>query len=136
MSRLAIIKKEKCKPDLCGWECKRVCPINMTGSDAVYEDSDKKAGIDEILCTGCGICPKVCPFDAITIINLPELSNKPPIHQYGPNGFRIFDLPLVQEGAITGIIGSPFENPKKAKSHNVNAAKKPLITLNRIPFFG
>ncbi len=105
MTRLAIIKKEKCKPNLCGWACMRVCPINMTGSDCIYEGDDKKAGIDEILCTGCGICPKHCPFDAITIINLPELSNKPPIHQYGMNGFRIFDLPLIQEGSITGIIG-------------------------------
>ena len=105
MTRLAIIKKEKCKPDLCGWRCMKSCPINMTGSDCIYEDTDKKAGIDEILCTGCGICPKVCPFDALTIINLPELKNKTPIHQYGLNGFRIFDLPLVQEKAITGIIG-------------------------------
>lgn len=105
MARLAIIKKEKCKPNLCGWACMRVCPINMTGSDCIYEGDDKKAGIDEILCTGCGICPKHCPFDAITIINLPELANKPPIHQFGINGFRIFDLPIIQEGSITGIVG-------------------------------
>lgn len=105
MTRIAVIRKEKCKPNLCGWACMKVCPVNMTGSDCIFEDIDKKAGIDEILCTGCGICPKTCPFDAITIINLPELLNQDPIHQYGPNGFRIFNLPLVQEGAITGIIG-------------------------------
>ena len=105
MARLAVIKKEKCKPDLCGWLCMKQCPMNMTDSDCIYEDVDKKAGIDEILCTGCGICPKICPFDAITIINLPELKNDTPIHQYGINGFRIFDLPLIQDKAITGIIG-------------------------------
>lgn len=105
MPRLAIIKKEKCKPDLCGWACKKVCPMNMTGSDCIYTDEKGKAAIDEILCTGCGICPKICPFDALTIINLPEISNKPPIHMYGQNGFRIFDLPLIQEGSIIGIMG-------------------------------
>jgi ATP-binding cassette subfamily E protein 1 len=105
MVRLAVIKKEKCKPDLCGWLCMKQCPINMTDSDCIYEDTDKKAGIDEILCTGCGICPKICPFDAISIINLPELKNTTPIHQYGLNGFRIFDLPLIQDKSITGIIG-------------------------------
>ena len=105
MPRLAIIKKEKCKPDLCGYACKKVCPMNMTGSDCIYEDEKGKAAIDEILCTGCGICPKICPFDALTIINLPEISNKPPIHMYGQNGFRIFDLPLIQEGSIIGIMG-------------------------------
>lgn len=105
MPRLAIIKKEKCKPDLCGYACKKVCPMNMTGSDCIYEDNKGKAAIDEILCSGCGICPKICPFDALTIINLPEISNKSPVHMYGSNGFRIFDLPLIQEGSITGIIG-------------------------------
>ena len=105
MVRLAIIDKSKCKPNSCTWECKRVCPVNMTGSDCVYEGNDKKAEIDEILCTGCGICVKHCPFNALTIINLPELKSETPIHQYGPNGFRIFDLPIVQEKAITGILG-------------------------------
>lgn len=82
------------------------CPVNMTDSECIYEDDGgKKAGIDEILCTGCGICPKICPFDAITIINLPDLKDKTPVHQFGPNGFRIFDLPLLQDGSITGIMG-------------------------------
>lgn len=105
MARLAVIKKEKCKPDLCGWLCMRQCPMNMTDSDCIYKDTDKKAGIDEILCSGCGICPKICPFEAISIINLPELKNSMPVHQYGLNGFRIFDLPLIQDKSITGIIG-------------------------------
>lgn len=103
MPRLAVIEKTKCKPELCGWICMKKCPINMTGADCIYEDN-KKAGIDEILCTGCGICPKICPFDAIEIINLPELKSDP-IHQYGPNGFRIFNLPMIQEGSIIGILG-------------------------------
>ena len=105
MARLAIIDKSKCKPNSCTWECKRVCPVNMTGSDCVYEGNDKKSEIDEILCTGCGICVKHCPFNALTIINLPELKSDTPIHQFGPNGFRIFNLPLIQENSITGILG-------------------------------
>ena len=105
MARLAIIDKSKCKPNSCTWECKRVCPVNMTGSDCIYEGNDKKSEIDEILCTGCGICVKHCPFNALTIINLPELKSDTPIHQFGPNGFRIFNLPLIQENSITGILG-------------------------------
>jgi len=105
MARLAIIDKSKCKPNSCTWECKRVCPVNMTGSDCIYEGTDKKSEIDEILCTGCGICVKHCPFGALTIINLPELKSEDPIHQFGPNGFRIFNLPLIQENSITGILG-------------------------------
>lgn len=105
MVRIAIIDKNKCKPASCNFECQRVCPVNMTGGDCVTMGEDKKAQIDEILCTGCGICPKHCPFHAISIINLPELKDDEPIHQYGKNGFRIFNLPLIQEGKITGIMG-------------------------------
>lgn len=105
MVRLAIVEKEKCKPELCGWLCEKKCPVNMTGANCIYEGPTKKATIDEILCTGCGICPKICPFNALTIINLPEALNKPPINQYGENGFRIFDLPIIQDDSITGIIG-------------------------------
>ncbi|MCA9486170.1 ribosome biogenesis/translation initiation ATPase RLI [Candidatus Woesearchaeota archaeon] len=106
MTRIAIVKKEKCKPNLCGWQCMKSCPVNMKGADCIYEDkTDKKAGIDEILCTGCGICPKICPFDALTIINLPDTKGLEALHQYGLNGFRIFHLPLIQESAITGIVG-------------------------------
>lgn len=104
MVRLAIIKKEKCKPKLCQFACRKVCPVNMMDSKCIYEENDK-AVIDEILCSGCGICPKHCPFDAITIINLPEALNKSPIHQYGKNGFRVFDLPFVQKNSIVGIVG-------------------------------
>ena len=105
MARLAIVKKEKCKPNLCAWECKKACPVNMTGGDCIYAGNDAKAAIDEILCTGCAICPKVCPFKALNIINLPAALKKEPIHQYGKNGFRIFDLPIIQEKSIIGIIG-------------------------------
>jgi len=106
MTRLAIIKKEKCKPNICGLPCMKICPVNMKGADCMYvENQSNKMAIDEILCTGCGICPKHCPFDAITIINLPELKSSQPIHQFGNNGFRIFDLPLIQENSITGILG-------------------------------
>lgn len=35
------------------------------------EKSDKCANINEILCIGCNLCVKKCPFDAIKIINLP-----------------------------------------------------------------
>ncbi len=105
MPRIAIIDKDKCKPDKCKFLCHKVCPIVMSGSNECIQLVNNKAKIDETLCTGCGICPKKCPYKAIQIINLPEITNKPPIHQYGENGFRIFNLPIIQEKSITGIIG-------------------------------
>ena len=106
MSRIAVIEKHKCHPDKCGnFLCIRVCPVNRMGEECIKEGSDHKAAIDEKLCTGCGICPKKCPFGAISIINLPEELSSEPIHRYGQNGFALYNLPTPVFGKVVGIIG-------------------------------
>lgn len=106
MSRIAIVEKEKCNPVGCGnYLCARVCPINRKGEACIAEGDDNKAKIDEELCIGCGICPKRCPYEAISIINLPEDLTKDPIHRYGKNAFHLFDLPTPIFGQVVGIIG-------------------------------
>ncbi len=107
MVRIAVIEKEKCHPDRCGnYLCARLCPVNRTGSDCIVEGVDGKAFIHANLCTGCGICPKRCPFGAIHIINLPEMLDKPPVHQYiDDNGFRLFNLPTPAFGKVVGVLG-------------------------------
>lgn len=106
MTRIAVIDKKKCNPIACGnYLCARVCPVNRMGEQCITIGIDKKAQIDEKLCTGCGICPKKCPFGAITIINLPEELNKEPIHRYGQNGFALYNLPTPIFGKVVGIIG-------------------------------
>jgi ATP-binding cassette subfamily E protein 1 len=106
MARIAVIDKKKCNPHGCGnFLCIRVCPVNRMGEQCIIEGPDKKALIDEKLCTGCGICPKKCPFGAISIINLPEELDKEPIHRYGVNGFALYNLPTPIFGKVVGIIG-------------------------------
>jgi indolepyruvate ferredoxin oxidoreductase alpha subunit len=39
--------------------------VRKLGCPALSEGADGKAAIDGILCTGCGLCRSVCPFDAI-----------------------------------------------------------------------
>lgn len=105
MVRLAVVEKDKCFHDKCGDLCMKVCPVNRAGKDCIVLDENKKAKIDEALCTGCGICPKRCPFGAIHVINLPEELDKPPIHRHGGNGFEIFNLPIPIFGKVVGIVG-------------------------------
>ncbi|MEK6970946.1 MAG: ribosome biogenesis/translation initiation ATPase RLI [archaeon] len=105
LKRIAVIDPNKCYPDKCGWLCQRKCPVNRSGQDCITQDSIKvKAVISEELCTGCGICPRVCPFGAITIINL-DVDFGDPIHSYGKNAFRLHRLPLPQNGKVVGIVG-------------------------------
>ena len=104
--RVAVLDKDLCQPKKCGLECIKYCPVNKSGSDCILLNDDiKKAQIDENLCNGCGICVKVCPFDAITIVNLANELSSHKIHQYGQNSFRLYKLPTLKKGSIIGLLG-------------------------------
>ncbi len=107
MPRIAIVDAKKCKPSKCGLECIKYCPINRSGVEAVRVDEEAdKAVIDEEKCTGCGMCVKTCPFNAITVVNVPAPLEGEEVHRYGVNGFVLYRLPIVRFEAATGIIGS------------------------------
>jgi len=104
--RVAVLDKELCQPKKCGLECIKYCPVNKSGADCIILNEEiKKAQIDEDICNGCGICVKVCPFDAITIVNLATELGKEKIHQYGQNSFRLYRLPTPKKGEVVGLLG-------------------------------
>ena len=68
--------------------------------------ADKLSKISEVLCIGCGICVKKCPFEAINIINLPTNLEKDTTHRYGPNSFKLHRLPVPRPGQVLGLVGT------------------------------
>ncbi|RLE57895.1 MAG: ribosome biogenesis/translation initiation ATPase RLI [Thermoprotei archaeon] len=106
MVRVAVIIKDRCKPKYCNKECIRFCPLARTGKEAIkFSEELGRPVISEVLCTGCGICVKKCPFKAIYIVNLPEELEEECVHRYGPSGFKLYRLPIVKEGKVLGLIG-------------------------------
>ena len=103
--RIAVIDYDKCQPKKCNLLCLNYCPgPRMNEETIIVDEVTKKPIISEVLCTGCGICIHKCPYNAISIVNLPEELSQP-IHQYGPNTFRLYRLPIPKEGKVLGLIG-------------------------------
>lgn len=106
MPRVAVVDKSVCRPKDCGRPCRKYCPIVRTGGEAIYFPEDKAPPIiDEYLCTGCGICVKRCPFEALSVVNLPEALEGEAFHRYSTNGFVLFRFPIIEQGTVTGILG-------------------------------
>jgi ATP-binding cassette subfamily E protein 1 len=103
--RIAIVKKDKCQPKKCMYECIKYCPMVRTGEETVIKGEDSKPVISEELCEGCGICIKKCPFSAISIIGLPEELEGEEAHRYGENEFVLYGMPIPKAGKITGLLG-------------------------------
>ncbi len=84
----------------------RVNPENKMGKECIIVDTDKKIKINEDQCgIGVQISANKCPFDAIDIVKLPEALEKDPVHSFGENAFRLFDLPIPKHENVVGIIG-------------------------------
>lgn len=62
-TQMPVIDLDKCTNCL---QCYMYCP------DGVIYKTENKVSIDYDFCKGCGICPTVCKFDAIHMVNESE----------------------------------------------------------------
>ncbi|MGQ4913624.1 MAG: ribosome biogenesis/translation initiation ATPase RLI [Candidatus Asgardarchaeia archaeon] len=105
MPRIAVIDPDKCRFKDCNKECYHFCPEVRMGVKVIEFTEKGNPIINEVLCTGCGICIKKCPFKAISIVNLPEELTEDLVHQYGENTFRLYRLPIPKFSKVTGLVG-------------------------------
>jgi ATP-binding cassette subfamily E protein 1 len=104
--RIAVLERDACNFKKCGHECQKFCPPELMGDKVIeFIDPEGYPVIDEVLCIGCGICTRKCPFDAIDIVNIATEIGDDKVHQYGVNTFRLYRLPIPKAGCVTGLVG-------------------------------
>lgn len=57
------IDPDACLGEACG--CNRLCTRSFRCPGLVWSPHAKKARIDEVICSGCGVCAAICPAGAI-----------------------------------------------------------------------
>ena len=57
------VNPEKCLGEQCG--CNRFCTRVFRCPGLIWDKQNARAGIDPVICVGCGVCSHICPEGAI-----------------------------------------------------------------------
>lgn len=80
-------------------------PLNRAGREGFHITDDGQLHIDdEVVIEEHKIVANKVPGDAVKIVRLPAERGEL-IHQYGENGFRLYELPAPVEGRVVGLLG-------------------------------
>lgn len=80
-------------------------PLNRSGGEGFHVTEDGELHIeDSKVMDAHRLIEKRIPNDAVRIVRLPTERGRF-VHQYGSNGFRLYELPQPREGAVIGLLG-------------------------------
>jgi ATP-binding cassette subfamily E protein 1 len=80
-------------------------PLNRSGHEGFHVTDDGELHIDDaVVMNEHKLIEKKIPNDAIEIVPIPS-ERGTLVHQYGENGFRLYNLPALESGSVVGLLG-------------------------------
>jgi ATP-binding cassette subfamily E protein 1 len=80
-------------------------PLNRSGHEGFHLTNDGELHIDDSkVMREHKLIEKKIPNDSIRIVPLPSETGQL-VHQYGENGFRLYNLPAPDDGSVIGLLG-------------------------------
>ena len=80
-------------------------PVNRAGGEGFHVTEDGELHIDDAkVIAEHALIEKKIPNDAIRIVPLPTATGQL-VHQYGQNGFQLYNLPSPIRGRVVGLLG-------------------------------
>jgi ATP-binding cassette subfamily E protein 1 len=119
--RIAVVIPERCEPKSNAYDYLKKWS-QMCSKECIIVEG-KLVKISEHACPPCIVRAKLCPDEAVKIINLPEELETDMMHRYSLNGFRLFRLPTPSKDSVVGILGPNG----MGKSTAVNALSGRLV---------
>ncbi|WP_254544964.1 ribosome biogenesis/translation initiation ATPase RLI [Halomarina pelagica] len=102
-------------------------PLNRSGHEGFHVTESGELHIDDAnVLAEHKLIEKKIPNDAIQIIPLPAETGQL-VHQYGENGFRLYNLPIPVDGSVIGLLGRNGIGKSTALD---------ILAGNRVPNFG
>lgn len=119
LKKVYLVDYSKCSYNSCGRPCITFCPVTLRNErlhgkvarrelpPAIdFKKSTNQIIIHSDVCIKCGICINKCPKNAVYVKNLlEEDESEQKIHQYQEDGFRLYNLPTLVPGRVTGLCG-------------------------------
>ena len=103
---IVVVDQEKLDPEIARQTVVKYDPLNRSGKDGGFRVEDGQLKINQDKVMGAHrTAVKRYPEDGVVNMVRLEHESGDPVHQFGENSFRLYDLPAPDSDAVVGVLG-------------------------------
>ena len=103
---MVVVDQEELDPDIAKQTVVKYDPLNRTDSEGGFRIEDGKLKIDQDkVMRAHKTAVNRYPHDGVVKMIKLDHDHGKPVHSFGENGFKLFSLPSIESGEVTGMLG-------------------------------